>query len=332
MKIQRPSFRTECKVLLVAVAVLLVAEVGLSLVEPHLSGNIRHIRTLPHAAEELKNSHGTGFLILGNSLIDNAVNSESFTNTLIAKGINPVVAVKAIPDGTTVWDWYFLYKRFFLEHGAAPSVIINGFAWELLADQRGPNPSRLAAFFTKFSDLPELISLGMRDIGDIVEFALAQCSRLYAYRDLIRSRVLDLFIPGYRQYTQKLNAASNARGTAGNGQGLTQTYRVLHRLAEAARASNSRLVLVAMPVVVPYQLDSDLLAAAKSLGVELLDYRHLSFLDERSFVDPIHLGPAAGPRFGAYLADELIARGDIGSFNNRRGVEARYQPRIPVVR
>lgn len=316
--VPRFIFRTERKVLLLCLVLLILAEVGLRLVERQLSGNVRHIRDLPYAAEELKRSHGASFLILGNSLIDNAVDSRSFVNALVAKGVNPVVAIKAIPDGSNIWDWYFLYKRYFLGDGAAPTVIVNGFAWGFLSDQIRPNPSKLAAFFAGFNDLPELISLGMTDVGDIVEFGLAKWSRTYAYRDLIRNRVLDFFIPNYRQYTQKLNAASNATGTSSNGRASIQTYRILHSFAEAARAGNSKLVLVAMPVVVPYRLDSHLLTTAKSLGIELLDHRHLSFLNEQSYVDPIHLGSEAGSRFGAYLADELIEDGLLKSLKSNQ--------------
>jgi len=326
-----PSFKTERKVLLAALALLVSFEVTLRWVEPRLSGNVRHVRDLPRVADELKRAKGTSFLFLGNSLIDSAVNSDVFTHTLIAKGVHPVVAAKAIPDGTTVWDWYFLYKHYFLRQGAVPSVVVNGFAWSLLADQRGPNPSRLAAFFTSMSDLPELISLGMTDVGDIAEFALAQSSRVYAHRDLIRNRALDRVVPDYRKYTQQLNSAATARGTGGNGAAPKQSYRVLRLLAEAALDHNSRLVLVAMPVVSRYEVDADLLGTARSLGIQFLDFRQLSFLNNGSFIDPIHLGPKAGREFGAFIAAELAEHKDLNLMNGFHRVQARSGKLVPIV-
>jgi hypothetical protein len=277
-------------------------------VESRLSGNVRHVVGIPRAAEELKRSQGTKFLVIGNSLIDNAVNRDVFTHELLTQGFNPAVVAKAIPDASNIWDWYFLYKKFFLQRNAAPAVIVNGFAWGFVADQIRPNPSRLAAFFADLGDLPELISLGMKNFGEIGEFILARISRIYAHREVIRNRLFVSLMSQYKPLTQKLNAESLARGSVAYGRERTETYRVLDKFSQAARGSNSRLVLVAMPVVAPYALDPQLLVTARSLGVDFLDYRQLPFLDERSFMDPIHLKPEAGTEFGSYLAADLAER------------------------
>jgi hypothetical protein len=305
MTTKPPSWKTERKVLIALLALLLMPEIALRLVESRLSVNVRHVIGIPRVAEELKQSRGTKFLIVGNSLIDNAVNDDLFRRALLTRGFNPAVVAKAIPDGSNIWDWYFLYKKFFLQQKATPAFIVNGFAWGFLSDQIRPNPSRLAAFFADVCDLPELISLGMRDVGQIAEFALARLSRVYAHREVIRNRIFVSFMSEYKPLTQKLNAESLARGPGLNIRGQSETYHVLSKLGQAARASNSRLVIVAMPVVAPYQLDPRLPAIAQSLGIELLDYRRLPFVDEGSFMDPIHLKPEAGVEFGSYLAADL---------------------------
>src|SRR4051812_30143795 len=90
-----PSWRVERKVILVSVAMLALLELGVRVLEPRLSGNVRHIRDLPQAALQLQQSPGPRYLFLGNSLTNNAVDLNAFTTALAARGATPGVAVKA---------------------------------------------------------------------------------------------------------------------------------------------------------------------------------------------------------------------------------------------
>jgi len=291
-----------------AIAVLLcvlMAEVTITVCAPFLSGNIKHINKIPQVAHDLARQNGMvdeSVLFLGNSLIGNAINLKQFDKEITNGSSRSVVAYKVVPDGTSFWDWYCIFKNNFADGKSAPRTIVIGFAWE----KEKPEPSRLAGHFCGLSDLPDLIELGMDDSSDVFEYIAASTSHLYALRETIHKRVLDMVVPYYREFAQKSNAvnreiAEKTEITDAPG----RSYELVERFLDMLEKNGTRAVFIAMPVVKDYSLDPALVQVIENGKGVLYDYRHLAGISKDMFLDPIHLDSRGGEVFTRSLLNDL---------------------------
>ena len=77
--------RRETRVILSIVCVLLLIECSMRLVEKHLSGSIEHILSIPEIIRQLDNNEvDSKIIFLGNSLTNNAIDSEIVEDAFIA--------------------------------------------------------------------------------------------------------------------------------------------------------------------------------------------------------------------------------------------------------
>jgi len=293
------------RVLLALLAVVTGLEAVVRVTAPRLSGNIDHIAEIPTIAATLSRAAGTRVLFLGNSLTANAVDTEIVRAELERELERRCAVSKVTPDQTSLWEWYWVIEKDFTG-SRAPDAVVVGFAWSQLEDGYRAHPDRLAGFFCGLADLPQLRRFGMDGVEQLGEFLAARASRAYATRTAIRNRLLRLVVPHYEASAQQLNDEQRARVAMGFGAPRASFGR-LRAFASLLRCQGTRGVLVAMPVLEPYDLAPGLPAALAASGIAFLDYRYLPGIEERHFEDPIHLNVEGQHLFSSILSRDLAA-------------------------
>ena len=285
---------------LVDISIIIVCFVFFELIfrtaAPLISGNVKQIYEISNIAAELTEKNDA-VLFLGNSLIGNAVDLTAFDEQA---NLN-MSSYMVVPDGTSLWDWSCIVKHSFIDKERLPKVIVIGYAW----DQGEPVPSRLGGFFCNMDDLPDLISMGMSNSSDIIEFLVSKVSTIYAMRETLRKRILDFIIPQYRVYTQVINTERNKNRQITSKQKKIEGYRLLKAYLELLVSNGIRPVIVAMPVKQRYSLDEDFFKTIISYGGVVLDYRDLDGIDDSMFRDPIHLNENGNKIFTYHLAADM---------------------------
>jgi len=291
---------------LALVLLMLLAEISIRGSATSLSDNIKHIRNIPAVTRqlaELGNTSQSSLVFVGNSLTGDAVNLAQFNERINNHPGNLVQAYKITPDATSIWDWYCIVSNNFTHTHTAPNVVVIGFGWEQLSDSEIPRPSRLATHFCSMKDLPELVSLGMKDTSDIFEYISASASVLYALREPIRKRVLDIFIPYYREYAGKVNRPEHIDKS--NAIQEKYSYMLLNKLLSTCKENNIIPVFIAMPVKQYYSLDTTLIETLNAHSALLLDYRNMINISNEMYKDDIHLNDAGSIIFTDRAAQDI---------------------------
>jgi hypothetical protein len=239
-------------------------------------------------------------------MINNGVDVKIIREKLENKSMSIINVVKINPDGTDLWDWYFLYKNYFLIQSNPPDLIVLGFRSDFVDDQRQPNPSRLAANFSGLRDLPELIDFGMTGRSDIAEYLYASSICLYAHREAIRNRLMDWMVPYYRENTSKIGTnAWKAKSEAWGEVQEEHSYRRLESLLRLVRSKCGMVVLVAMPTRNKYALKKEILLTTEKSNAVLMDLRDVRGLSEANFIDAVHLNAAGAEVLSQELGERL---------------------------
>jgi hypothetical protein len=283
---------------------VLLGEVFLRSVEGRLSGNLAHVAQIPEIVAGTGNAEQPAVLLLGNSLTNNGMSAASLQS--MAPGL---YFGKVTPDATGLWDWQCIVRNEVLKQ-EVPSmrVVVIGFAWHLLSDDAAADPSRLGALFCRFGDLRRPGSIGLSGSPDVGEFVAARALHLYALRDTVRNQLFVRTIPHYRQFVTDGNVVRAGGSTTSSGT-HAYAYSVLAGLAEELKDKGVLLVLVAMPVQTPYEIDPALKEMATRGELQLFDYRSLQGISRDSFLDSMHLGTDGSEVLSRRLAQDLVRLG-----------------------
>jgi hypothetical protein len=269
-------------------------------VETRLSGNIAHIKGLERSFEEISQASPPRTAFVGNSLTNRGI------STAILEANSSQTIIKMVPDGTALWDWQCVIDQFIFSSDPAPvDNLVIGFAWNHLSDQATIDPSRLGGYMCRHQRIFEPESVGLRTFEHVAEFATATTLKLYANRDTIRNRFLDLIIPEYRKYTQMANRSAPQTADASRPEPVA-THDQLRKLIAQLKQKNIDAILIAMPVKQPYRISAELSETIEELNVPLLDYRSLAGIENDSFRDPIHLNESGRRVLTRQLVTDLI--------------------------
>lgn len=295
---------------------LIASEVIFRAIGDKVSGDIKHVRTIPAIAAKLGADSNFTVLLIGNSLIAEATDEKVLAEAVSRCAGRRVSIYKVIPDGTNLTDWYFILKNYFIKNKSIPDLIITNFAWNnALTDlQQFPDHVRLAGFACNLRDIPELHSMGMGGIDTTMEFVVAHFSSIYAKRATIRNRILDKLIPHYREATQILNSGAKKPAATGKLLSITvkNSYNNLQTMIRMTREAGTRLVFVGMPLpeheayVIRPELESILRKEAN-----FCDMRVVPGIIDAHYVDKMHLG-AKGRQlftsaFESPLCEQIVA-------------------------
>ena len=292
------------KLVIALLVTVLVGELFLRSAEVRLSGNLAHIAEMPEIVTGTGNAEQPAVLLLGNSLTNNGMNVAWLQSK--APGLR---FGKVTPDATGLWDWQCILRNQVLGKDVpAMRVVVIGFAWHLLSDRAAADPSRQGALFCRYDDLRSPSSIGLSGSPAIGEFMVARALHLYALRDTVRNQLFVKTIPYYQKFVSDGNEA-RAGGSTIPADSQTYAYSVLAGLAADLERKGIRLVVVAMPVQAPYEIDPALGDMAARGELQLLDYRSLQGISRSSFLDSMHLNPDGSEVLSQQLAQDLAALG-----------------------
>ncbi len=297
------NFRRELKIFGLLIAILLGAELVVRVSEPALSLDIKHIRDIPEIAELLSASKSKRILFLGNSLTRQGVDIDIFTESAKAGKPEEISVAKVFPDDTTIADWYYVFKRFFVKPQRLPDTLILGFYGSNLEDPRNIKTSALAHNFTDWDDLPEIYEHDVKDFESRADFIFSKISYCHANRERIGKRILDILIPNYRDSVYQIGKYS--KGKEQGGPQRAATYESLVRFLEIARLNNVKIMIVAMPVKNKYKTDDDVIDLLRRSGIKFLDASNLERIAPDMFLDEIHLNERGAAVYSKYIGENL---------------------------
>ncbi|MEZ5354634.1 MAG: hypothetical protein R2762_18530 [Bryobacteraceae bacterium] len=292
-------------------AVAVLGEYALRSREASLSLDIQHIRRIPAIVNELQASGSPNVLFLGNSLTRHGVQADTVAESLRTAGAEPTHVYEIYPDDTTLTDWHYLYRRYLVERGVHPDVLVVGFVLAQMEDTQALHAERVGRYFSDLSAAPEMFREDFVSAGDRVGFLLARVSSLYANRERLRDRALHALIPGYAQTAQEVNFSAKRAAEAKAvrlGPKPAPTYKKLRRFLRMTQESGARTVVVAMPQPEPYEVSPGMVSAVESTGARFLDMRSLPGISDEDYLDGFHLAPTGARVYSEHLA-KLLSRG-----------------------
>jgi len=295
-------------------ALLLAVEGGMRVLEPRLSMDVRHIRVIPQVVSTLAAAPGEHLLFLGNSMTRRGVDLDVLEPALAARGVaEDTFSVGLIyPDASNVLDWHYVYRRYLSAPGAAPDVMVVGFAAEGLEDVP-PDPQqvrRVARHHTSLADVPEVFAHDFTTIAQRGEFLISKAFVSFAHRERVRVRVFDWLIPFYEETERDINraqglAAQSLAPALAPAQAPGARYTHLKRFLDSVDTAAVEVIFVAMPLRDPYPLDPGLAEVLEAEGAELLDLRSVPGLSDAAFADALHLAPEGAVLYSRALARKL---------------------------
>jgi len=182
----------------VAVVLLVLAgsEVLLRFGEPMLSLDVKHIRQIPAISQSLVAGKGERILFLGNSQVRAGIDPDVIEQELKARGVAPVHIERVFPDATSLPDWSRAFKHYFISKARLPEVLVLCFSDVALQDSNVVDPTRLGHYYSSPGEVPEILDQDLRGFDSRAEFVLASLSFSFAHRMRVRTRALDLIVPG----------------------------------------------------------------------------------------------------------------------------------------
>lgn len=288
------NFKQEAAVVCVVVIALCACELGLRATIARASKDVRHIEELPRIADGLASARKPTVLFLGNSLTRAGVLPD-------ALGLDGAHVALIHPDDTTIGDWLYLYERYVRARGAAPDLVVVGFAADQLSDAPRLDVPRLGGYLGGLALLPQAFDHDVRDADGRTSYLLAWLSTAYANRERVRTEVLARLIPHYKTSAQRLNRLAKAQRESAPAR---RGYGRLARFLETFKGTKTKVVFAAFPVPAKRELDPELAAQIARGGGRLVDLRSLEGLTDRDFPDGYHLSP----RGGAVLTRALARR------------------------
>jgi len=306
------SFRAELKVVAVVLLVLAGSEVLLRFGEPLLSLDVKHIRQIPAISQNLVAGKGERILFLGNSQVRAGIDPDVIEQELKARGVAPVHIERVFPDATSLPDWSRAFKHYFISKARLPEVLVLCFSDVALQDSNVVDPTRLGHYYSSPGEVPEILDQDLRGFDNRAEFVLASLSFSFANRMRVRTRTLDLIVPGYRDSAQRINRnmKRNHAGTIAKN-----SYNRLSNFLSLAKEQGVRVIVVAMPQPIAYSLDPTIKSTVERSGMSLLDCRNVDGISAASFADEIHLATSGALIYSRFLGRELA--GAIGKITAR---------------
>lgn len=282
-----------------ALLVLAVCELGVRVFERRLSVDAR----IPALSKRLGEGEGQLVLVIGNSLVRDGVDVDILEAEMRAQGVGPVHIERAYLRNTIINDWYYAFKRHFVDTGRLPGALIMCFSNSHLED--GPIQRQLVArYYSSPHDIPQIFAEDVRNFDGRIDFLLSAGSASFTHRTNIERRILDTLIPHYRGSAMRINDAL-AYEARKRSLGYQPTYRRLEQLIRLAESHGVRVVLVAMPVESLYEINPQINRTVEATGATFIDSRLAEGLSEESYSDRMHMTSSGAATYSRSLARQL---------------------------
>jgi hypothetical protein len=301
--------KSEIKVVLFLIGCLLAGEWGTRWVEPELSKDVEHLEGLEAMAQRLEPRGKSNVLVLGNSLarcgLDQGLLSEGWR---LPSGEVAQVEVLT-PDASGIVDWGQGFRRYVVETGSRPEVVVVGTGRVHLNDPMEVQSARLAAWLVPKDERWAFVKDQKWGMEEAIPFWLASWSRLFANRERIEPLVFYRLVPGYEETSRLINherGVALAGRSGGHEQGAVTT-RHLQRLIDDVAKVGARLVVVTMPMPEVYELPGEVVEVLKANRVLLIEGGSKNTMEAERFPDGYHLDAGGARRFTTWLIERLNA-------------------------
>lgn len=295
-----------------------------------MSKDFSRFEGYPAAVDALLARPGLHVAIIGNSATQTGVDVGIMESELSAALGRPVAVGLFVADASHVNTWYYMLQRYFLARSRSPDVVVVNFLGHDLCDNADMQIGRLAYFFARREDWRDAFALDLPTWSQRVEFVLASRWASLAGRARIKERVLDLLIPGYKDFAARVNHVNyDHEAAAARRETRPVTHFALKRFLGRGRESKARMIFVAYPTREAYTLDSETPALIREYGMSVLDLRGAPGLAAGDYEDWVHLNDAGRPTYSRHLAKALASSGLLVM---SPASAARPAPRIYTVR
>ncbi len=305
MSLSISSFSSERKIAAILALELILVELFIFFYQDRLSGDIRNIKAIPEESRRLASFDGIKLVFLGNSMIHDGVDLDVFNEEASKAGGTRVRAIKVNPDGTTIAEWYYLFKKQFIWTGRVPDVLVVGFEDDYASDSRPASAVHLGSMDVSIEDVPEAMRDEVRSFDERVKFILSWLLLSYANNESIHRRALDMVVPNYREGRLKQRDL-NEPPESDDAPALDYSYSRLMKFIQVLKENDIKMILVAMPVKQDYRLDDELENILEREGITLIDMREYNGLDDDMFKDGQHLNEEGARLFTSVLSRKLM--------------------------
>lgn len=305
--------KTEFLVLASLLAGLLLLEAGARVFERRLSKDVAHIRSLPSEAARLREAPADALkvLILGNSLARCGLDRAVLRRRLEEQTGRMVEIAAMHPDGSSVEEWHYGYRRYFDQSGGKPDLVLLCTGRLHLLDGLS-DLDALAAFYTSWQDLPLFVRRERLGAGQMCQAAAVRVSALFAHRRRVQPLLFYNFMPSYEPTVNLLGRkrASPAGTTAAPSAALN-----FQGLAATVLGSGGVLMVLQVPLPEAYELPEAVRGMAGELRLPLLK-PPLTVAAER-FPDGYHLDMQGSALWTGALTDSAEWQAAVGVLRRR---------------
>ncbi len=271
--------------------------------ETRLSPDAAHVASLPGVARQLAEGEGDRVLFLGNSFTQAGVDRDLVVDQLARHGRRATVGL-AYPDDTSIIEWFYLFRQFFVRPGQVPDLVVVSFFRRNLHDSQWQfeEYQRIGRWYSSAGDTAEIVAGSGAGFGELTELTLCRLSAAFAARQHVQRRLLRLLAPFYRHTAQAVN--QGFKEVRDRSHPRVSSFRLVDRLIELAEEHGAWLVFVAAPQPFSYPIEDGLLERIDSGGAIFVDARKVEGIFPGSFPDGLHLD-----RPGRQVYSRLLARG-----------------------
>lgn len=313
---QAPTVRQELRVVGVVIAFVVLLEIIARIIAPWLDYDRKNIHAFPQTISNLeqraKSSGRPRVAFFGNSLMLRGLDESILQDELRELGGPAIETTKINPVGTAMIDWLYLYQRYFDTTASRPEVLVLGFVAHHIHDQEPIKIRRLARHFVAAQDFPTLWKTDLTNFHERAQSVLCGISALEGDQPEHQMLILDFCVADYQR---GLNANHRLIETAATRQaqanrnrpsgGAAESFTRMQRFLELCESQQVKVLFVAMPLPLGWDLNPAAVSLARQHGMEMLDARAIDGMTKDDFSDGYHLGPKGAEKFSRWLADAL---------------------------
>jgi hypothetical protein len=283
--------------------VFVVVELGTARLLIPASKDLQRFDRYPARARALVAAPGKHVALLGNSATEDGVDLGLLERSLSASLSQPFVVDAFLADSAEIRTVYWMAERQLFRQGLAPELLLVTYFNHGVDDAGELDVGRLARFLTRPSDWAEVFRVDVTQLDERVDWILSSYSAVFATRNRIKERILEL-IPGYKDSYRQVNAVNFAHQMATVG---TVTHRGLERFVRKVRGRGVQVCFVAYPTQKVYPIPDEVRRTVDAAGMLFLDLRRVDGLRPEHYADEIHLNEQGRPIYTQALARALTA-------------------------
>lgn len=296
--------------LVTLLAVLAVLELVTRFVLVPASKDFSRFATYNQRADQLIAQPGGRVAFIGNSTTQFGVDTLQIQQQLEASGIKAAACRLFVADASKINTWYYICNRFFWSQQRNPDLFVVNYYENNLVDGNPIEIGRVAQYFTRFSDWPEILKYDLPKMSDRIEFVASSFWMTLAARDRIKQRVLKTLVPEYEEFTADLNQAAFNTLKSTRENAPPRTHAALERFLQRAKSSGARFCFVAFPTRncaagKPYDLNRETLTLIEQAGFPFYDLRQVKDLKPEMYRDELHLLENGREIYSRVLAQQI---------------------------